>query len=354
MRTARIISAQGTVTVQDMGRTGWLAQGLSRGGAVDPLAVFEGAALLGQDSSLAVIELMSGSLRLRVDQPTRIALTGAPMRAQLGGSAETRSLAWHCSHLIPSRAELSISPGPDGGFGYLHFGGGLAVEQVMGARSVHLAAGIGGVLKPTDILPLGEDPGSSVDLVIDPLPRFDGGTLRAVESLQTPLFPPEQVARLQDTVFSRDNHGNRMGARLDPGGAEPFSASDGLNIVSEIVQPGDIQITGDGTPFVLLAECQTTGGYPRIATILPCDLPIVAQAPQGAALRIRMIDREAGLAAMRAYLRDIDGLTSRIGQRRRDPAQMGDLLSYNLIGGVVDAAQPDHFHAHIHHPREKS
>ena len=341
MRRLRVISVAGTVTVQDGGRPGWLAQGLSRGGAVDPVAMAEGAALLGLPPGHAAIELMAGAARFAVDQRNRIALTGAPMRAVLHAGGEATTLAWNASHLVPQGAELAISPGPQGGFGYLHLGGGIASDPVMGSRSAHLAGGIGRILQAGDSLPLGPDASSTVDLVLDPLPRFGGGVLRAVVSLQTALYGADQIARLQETAFRRDSHGNRMGVRLDLDGAPPFAAKGGLSVVSEIVRPGDIQITGDGTPFVLMAECQTTGGYPRIANILPCDLPIVAQAAPGDTLRIRLVDRDDAILALRDAARQIADLPRRIRPRRRDPAEMTDLLRYNLIGGAIDARRPD-------------
>lgn len=342
-----VLAVAGIATIQDRGRPGLLAQGLSRGGAADPVALAEGAALLGQGGDLAAVELMSASLRLRAGAGLRIALTGAPMRATLTHAGEARPLAWNASHAIPPDAELALAPGAAGGFGYLHLGGGIDAPLLMGARSAHLAGGVGRPLAAGDRLVAGADAGGPVDRVIEPLPRFGGGTLRAVESLQTPLYGAAQLARLQATAFRRDSHGNRMGVRLDLGGAPPFEAEGGLTVVSEIVQPGDIQITGDGTPFLLLAECQTTGGYPRIATVLPCDLPIAAQAAPGSALRIRMVGRDEALAALHQAAAALAALPRRVGNRLRDPAQMADLLAYSLVGGVVDAARPDHFDHHL-------
>lgn len=349
MSALTILSVAGIASVQDRGRPGLLAQGLSRGGAADPVALAEGAALLGQPPDRAAIELMGASLRIGADQPTRIALTGAPMRAMLTEAGDSRRLAWHASHRIAAGAELTLSPGPAGGFGYLHAGGGIDTPVILGARGAHLAGGVGAALAAGDRLPLGPDAGGPVDLVIEPLPRFDGGTLRAVEAMQTALYGAAQLARLQDTAFRRDSHGNRMGIRLDLAGAPPFEAAGGLTVVSDIVQPGDIQVTGDGTPFLLMAECQTTGGYPRIATVLPCDLPIAAQAAPGAVLTIRLVDRDAALAALRDAAAALAGLARRIRPRLRDPAQIADLLSYSLIGGVVDAARPDHIDHHLEH-----
>lgn len=331
-----VLASSPGVTLQDEGRPGWLAQGLSRGGAADPVALAEGAALLGQPSGLTVIELANTPARFRATQPLRIALTGAPFRATLREGSEDRPLAWNASHLLPAGAELSLSP-VDGGFAYLTPAGGIEGPLVLGARSAHLAAGIGRALEAGEDLVLGPDKGGPVDMALDPLPRFGGGAVRVVESLQTSAFPPEQVVRFGRTTFRRDARGNRMGVRLNPEDGGGFEAPGGLSILSEIVQPGDIQITGDGTPFVLLCECQTTGGYPRIATVLPCDLPRVAQAPPGTALSFRLVSHAEGRAAMADHARALTCLRDGLRPRLRDPAAMADLLSYNLIGGVVSA-----------------
>lgn len=331
-----VLAAGPGITVQDLGRPGFLAQGLSRGGAADPVALAEGAALLGQDAGLAVFELAGTPARFRLTAPARIALTGAPFRALLcEGSAET-PLAWNASHALPAGAELALSP-LSSGYGYLVPGGGVDAPLQLGARSAHLAAGIGAALAAGDRLALGPDPGTQADLLITPLPRDTAAPIRVVESLQTALFPAAEIARFQRTGFRRDPRGNRMGLRLDQGDAPGFAPFGGLSVVSEIVQPGDIQITGDGTALVLLVECQTTGGYPRIATVLPCDLYRVAQAPPGATLRFRLVSRDEARAAMRAHAGALAGLRGRLSPRLREPAAMADLLSYNLIGGVVSA-----------------
>lgn len=335
--TLIVLAASPGVTIQDQGRPGWLAQGLSRGGAADPVALAEAAALLGGNDDSAAIELAAGPARFRLTTPRRIALTGAPFRAVLRDATGDRLLSWHASHSLAPGAEITLTPGEAGGFGYLTPAGGIATPPILGSRSAHLAAGIGGALRAGLELPLGEAPPDLPDLILDPLPRFGGGEVRVVESLQTTLFPADEIARFQRVVFRRDARGNRMGARLDPNGNDGFALPGGLSVVSEIVQPGDIQITGDGTPYVLLCECQTTGGYPRIATVLPCDLPRVAQAPPGAALNFRLVTRTEARAAMAAHAAPLAGLQSRTRPALRDPATMADLLAYNLVGGVVCA-----------------
>jgi allophanate hydrolase len=112
-----------------------------------------------------------------------------------------------------------------------------------------------------------------------------------------------------------------------------FLPDAGLSIVSEIITPGDIQVTGDGTPFVLLCESQTTGGYPRIGTVLPSDLPRAVQCPAGKLLRFAFVSlNEARQIEARAR-KDVAGLKPE--PLVRDPKDMKDLLSYNLISGAT-------------------
>lgn len=317
------------VTVQDKGRAGFLAHGLSRGGAADLLALAEGAALLGQAEDLAVIEIAGSFLSIEVTAPTRIALTGTPMRVMCDGAP----MVWHASHALAAGARLDMSAGA-GGYSYLHLGGGIATDPVLGARSAHLAAGLGQMLQAGDRLPLGADAGTRTGLTFTPLARFDGGALRLVETPQTALFPPDLRARFTETRFRKDARGNRMGQRLIHAGAG-FTLDAGLNILSEIIVPGDIQITGDGTPFVLLSECQTTGGYPRIGTVLPCDLPRLVQAPPGSDLGFSFVSLADAVTLEQAEAKRRAGLRRAVRPLIRDPHDIADLLAYQLVSGVT-------------------
>lgn len=203
------------VTVQDFGRPGYLAFGLSRGGAADRLALAEGAALLGQDESLAALEMAGMGGEFEVTEDTRIALTGAPMRASIDGAR----IAWNASHLLPAGTRLSIGASEAGTYGYLHLGGGVAVPERLGARSTHLAAELGAPIEADCRLPIGADSKSdAIGMGIDPDPRFDDGTVRVVPSLQTEFFDPAEISRFEATEFHRDARGHRMGVRLLPRG----------------------------------------------------------------------------------------------------------------------------------------
>ncbi|WP_147111636.1 biotin-dependent carboxyltransferase family protein [Tateyamaria sp. syn59] len=320
------------VAVQDLGRTGFLAKGLTRGGAADRLAVYEGAALLGQAADLAVVEMVGTGGTFEATADVRIALSGAEMTAQIDGAA----VAWNASHSVPAGSLLSIGPTRAGTYGYLNIGGGFETDVMLGSRATHQSCGLGTLIAAGDTLPVGQDTRTDIGLTLPRDTRFTGGTVRIVPSMQTDDFAPETRARFEQTTFRRDPRANRQGIRMDSDG-EGFSAAKALGIVSEVIVPGDIQITGDGTPFVLMAESQTTGGYPRIGTVLPCDLPRVAQAPAGASLQFQFVSLEEG-AAIEARARAAwAALPKAATPLVRDPATIQDLLSYQLVGGAISA-----------------
>lgn len=258
------------------------------------------------------------------------------MQADIDGA----QILMNTSHRLAPGQKLTIGAARSGVYGYLHVGGGLDTELFLGSRAVHLGAGIGGPVAAGAVLPLGTDgnPGQT-GTVLDVLDRCSGGTVRMVESAQTGQFSGSELERFQATEFRRDPRGNRQGVRLATDGA-PFSVDAGLKILSEIIVPGDIQITGDGAPYVLLAECQTTGGYPRIGTVIPEDLPRVAQAAPGTALRFELIDMKSALDIHRAARLDTAALPRRLRPLIRDPHDISDLLSYQLISGVTAGDDP--------------
>jgi 5-oxoprolinase (ATP-hydrolysing) subunit C len=322
------------VTVQDLGRPGWLAEGLSRGGAADRLALFEGAALLGQDAGCAAVEMAGYGGVFEAEAPVRFALTGAEMAARIAG----RTVEPYAVQVLAAGERLVVGGARAGVYGYLHLGGGIATEPVMGSRSAHLAARIGARLQAGDRLPPGADAGGAAVRLAVP-GRLQGGEVRVLPVPQTALFPADELARFAATGFTREARGNRQGVRLGFDGA-PFLGAAGLSLVSEVVQPGDIQLTGDGAPYVLLAECQTTGGYPRIGTVLPCDLPVVAQAAPGVRLRFRFVGVEEALAACPPETDVLAGLRRGLRPMVRSAEEVADLLAHQLISGVTAGDDP--------------
>lgn len=325
MTTVTLTRAGPGITVQDLGRRGYISQGLSRGGAADRTALLAAAALLRQEVT-AALELPPSPLALHADGPIRFALTGAERVAQVDGNR----IAWNASHRLAEGETLTLAAGT-GGYAYVSFGGGLATPIRLGSRAAHLAAGIGAPVETGDELLLGQDNGDATDLILDP-GRPPEGPLRLLPSAHTALFPEDQIARLQETTFTRDPRGNRQGIRLTQGGP-PFGTEGQLSLLSEIARPGDIQITGDGNPMLLGPECQTTGGYPRIGCLHPADLPRAMQTPPGGTLRLRFVPLdEATWPGEDDILRDMRARTT---PRIRDPHDIRDLGAYQLISGVT-------------------
>lgn len=319
------------MTVQDLGRSGTLKLGLSRGGAADRLAILEATALLDRSEPGAAIEMAGMGGRFSVDAPTLVALTGAPMRATLDGAP----LLWGATHRLPPGAMLDIGPAIAGTYGYLSVAGGIMATKILGSRATHLTAGIGKLLEAGKTLPLGE--GGNPDaapIKLDVDDRFSGGDIRLMEGPQTSLYSRETRANFCQTTFRRSPHANRQGVRLDHDGA-PFKAEGQLGIVSDVIVPGDIQMTGDGIPFVLLPECQTVGGYPRIGAVIPADLPRVAQAAPGAPLRFAFVSLDEVDKTLKTDAAQLKELRSKRKPILRDPHDIADLLSYQLISGAT-------------------
>ena len=326
-----IHSAGPGLTVQDLGRPGWKAQGLSTGGAADPLALVEAAALLGADANQAVVEMMGFGGVFSVDEGTRFALTGAIMRADINGEP----VAHNATHFLPAGAKLSIGGAQKGVFGYLAFAGSIATPSVMDSRATHLTAGIGKLLAPGEKMPLQSDPNRMrAPQKLPASTRFDGGAIRVMPGPQTDFFDAETLSAFTKTTFQRSTHGNRQGVRLQYKGAT-FGTKGGLNHVSDLIVPGDIQMTGEGVPYVLLAECQTIGGYPRIASVIPADLPKIAQAAPGTAMQFRFLTLQEADATATSHKAMLKHLTSMCAPMIRDPHDIADLLRYQLISGAT-------------------
>jgi len=324
-----------TLSVQDFGRPGYMAFGLSQGGAADRLALAEGAALLGQGPEFAALEMAGVGGIFEASQDIRIALTGAPMVA----SVDVQPLAWNASQTIRAGQRISIGAALKGLYGYLHVGGGITTPRQMASRSHHIIAGIGTPIKAGAHLPIGVDANFDQPDQRLPIPdRFSGGTLRVLPSAQTHRFSKAEIARFEATEFVRTPRGNRQGVQLGFDG-DPFATEQQLSILSEIMVAGDIQMTGEGNPYVLLPECQTTGGYPRIGTVMPDDLPLVAQAAPGTRLRFRFVTIETALEATRSPAQVQSDLKRAMQPLIRDPREIRDLLSYQLIGGVTTGAE---------------
>lgn len=325
-RSLIVKSAGPTVSVQDLGRLGGLGLGLSRGGAADKLGLIDGAVLLGQSRELAAIEMAGFGGRFAFTHTTRFALSGTAMRATLDGAA----VEWNASHIAQAGMELDIGAAHNGVYGYLHVGGGLDTPLELGGRGFHQIAGLGTLITAEDTLPLGDDAGMGKAPMRLPTRSSGAGRIRVMPGPQSDLFNQAARDAFEAATFLRSPRANRQGVRLDHDGA-PFATDGQLTLVSDFISEGDIQMTGDGTPYVLLAECQTMGGYPRIGTVIPLDLGRIAQASLGAHLTFEFISTQEAERLWQSESAYEKARASGLAPRVRDPHEMTDLLTYELI-----------------------
>ena len=323
-----IIRATVGLSIQDMGRTGTTAIGLSQGGAMDKLALIEASALLGKTHPSPAIEFMGvgGSLRVLCDMT--IALTGGEMHAKVGD----RLLQWNATHTLNAGEIMELSAPKSGVYGYLTPHAELAMPRVFDSQSSHVSAGVGHWLQTGDIIN-GTPMAFVRSMKIRAIDRLGGGTVRYLAGPQTDLFSDVDRERFHATPFRASHIANRRGVKIDFEGA-PFTPQNAHSIVSDIIVTGDIQMTGDGEPYVLMSECHTMGGYPRIGTVVPADLPILAQAKAGTPIRFEQITLEQTDMIMADPI-SATTLSTRLSTLVRDPTEISDLLSYQLISGAV-------------------
>lgn len=341
-------------SVQDGGRAGWRRYGVSGAGAMDRLALAAANALAGNPPDTAAVELTLAGARFRVEGgPVLVAASGPGVTL----TADGRTLAPGVSALAAEVVEVSAIRG--GVYGYLAVAGGIGLRSEMGSRSFHLRSGIGGaMLAPGMRLPVGSvapgqrdgggltpEPGAGdtsalrtlplpIPLMLDRLPEHPADPIRFLPGPQEDWFAPEALELLAGTEWQVDARSDRMGRYLAGPRLVPREGS----MVSDGVLPGSIQVPPSGQPIVLMRDCQTTGGYPKLATVISADLDRLAQLPAGARFRLAPLDRAAAVAAARHLAQTIAALAPR-------PAGGLDtarLLAVNLIGGVVDARrEPD-------------
>lgn len=328
------------LTVQDLGRPGLQRYGVCEGGAVDRLSLSEGAALVGNAPNDAALEMFGLGGRFEVEGgPVRVALTGARMPA----AVDDGPVPWRSGFRLEPGQVLTIGAATEGNYGYLHVGGGLDTPPVLGSRSTHLRARLGGVdgraLRDGDRLPIAAgavpaaDPDSSAVTLATRRPTRPD-RIRILWGSQAHWFSQAERQRFLDMSFTVTPKLDRMGVRLKPGG-DPIHSDLGLSGLSDAVCLGDIQIPGDGEPAILLADRQPTGGYPRIATVLSPDLDHVVQCRPGTELRFVVVTPHEAVEIVRAWRSDVADLTHKVVPLRRDPRDIPNLLDYNLISGVV-------------------
>ena len=328
MTGLRVIDCGSGTTVQDRGRFGLRRYGVSTSGTMDMESAALANALTGNLPEMACVEFqMAGGRFVVEDGQAIVALSGPGCKLLIGGNAVPDG----CSARSESGDVIEVGPVRGGVFAYLAVGGGFDLPEMMGSLSVHRRSGIGGrALAPGDLLPLkAPERGKLSRSAPTAVPT---GPIRLVLGPQHDHFAAEALELLSGSPFVVRPDSDRMAYRLD---GPPLLHKGEANIVSDGVLAGSIQVPGDGIPTILLRDCQTTGGYPKIATVISADLGHLAQVAPGGIVQFSSVTPEEAVEAARDAA---DLLRARIAaiRRARTEPTTESLLGTNLVGGVTD------------------
>jgi 5-oxoprolinase (ATP-hydrolysing) subunit C len=327
-------------SIQDAGRFGWQRYGVSSSGAMDRLALAFADALVGNAPGAGGLEfmLMGGSFAIE-GGTARLAVAGAPYAVAVNGQP---ARAVTSLTLRPGQT-LSVGPAQAGVYAYLAVAGGFALPLKLGSLSLQPRAGIGGIegraLRAGDQLPLAlADAPKGPELALDVVPIDADAPIRVVLGPQDDYFSKEGIETFLSSAYTVSQEADRMGYRL----AGPRIAhARGFNIVSDGIVTGSVQVPGAGEPIVMMADRQTTGGYPKLATVISPDLRLVSQRRSGEAIRFAAIGIEEAQAVARERAELVRRLPAEARPVRGGLPPSEDLLALNLAGAAIDAlAEP--------------
>lgn len=313
-------------TVQDAGRFGHEHQGVPPSGAMDAGALRIANVLVGNAADAPALEMTVQGGRFEVqgaDCTLCVAGDAELLASATMGQPQRRLAPWQAHRLTPGTV-LTVGVFSGGVRAYLAVTGGFAVPRVLGSASTLVRAGLGGLdgraLRRGDVLPVGKGrpparrrrcPSAWQTRWQVALP--DSAPIAVLLGPQQDHFAAEQVARFLGGSYRIGPQSDRMGYRLD---GPAIGHLHGADIVSDPIAAGSIQIPGSGQPLVAMNDRQTTGGYPKIATVISADLPRLAQLRPGQTLRFEAVDLPTALARWRRYLGELNALEREL---RADP-----------------------------------
>lgn len=283
------------ISVQDGGRPGFARFGVPNSGPMDRLAHAAANLAVGNAASAAAIEISLGGLTLECESgPLPFAIAGGGFVVDQNGH---KGGSW-MRGTLQSGDRLNIRPGPWGAWCYLALAGEIERPQWLGSKATHSLSGFGGGKIGTgdrlSIVSAGRAPGTG-SIPCPPFAR-PRPILRATLGPQDRFFSAAQIAALTNSLWHLSDAYDRMGVRLSGPRLAPEAT---LDMPSEPVARGSVQVAGDGVATVLLADHQTTGGYPKIATALDADLDRFAQLRPRDAFRFELVSPAEAVAIAR-------------------------------------------------------
>jgi antagonist of KipI len=300
-------------TIQDAGRWGWQAQGVSVAGPMDPYAYRLANALVGNSPRAAALEVTLAGPELECEDERVVAVTGAEFELAL----DNRPVRTNTAFVAQAGSRLRFGARYRGARSYVAISGGVVVPQVLGSRATHVLGHMGGLagrpLRAGDRLPLGEPPGGGnlsrpdVSTVIPDL-GAERPQVRVLSGPHLQRFVHGALDRLQSGPYVVEAASDRMGFRLRGPGIDAVPEE----MISEAVPLGALQVPASGQPVLLMADRQTTGGYPIVATVISADIGVAGQLCPGDSVWFAVCSRQEALAALIARERPLMALEARV------------------------------------------
>jgi len=327
-----IVAAGPGVTLQDAGRHGYLRYGVTAAGPMDALAMATANRAVGAAPGATAIEVSLGGIEVAAEGATLpIAIAGGNFEVSIDGQRMPSAVRLA---LAPG-AKLRIRAGSGGAWCYLAVGGRIDVPPMLGSNATHTRSSLGGIdgraLAAGDVLPVRDVGACESDPAALTAPWLARGDdpIRVILGPQDDYFSQAQIDAFCRERWAISHRSDRMAYFLDGASITP---ANGLNIVSDGIVMGAIQVLGDGRPMVLMADRQVTGGYPKIATVIGPDQGRLAQLRPGSAVRFAVTTIAAAVEARRAERALLDAPVEAVPLVRTPDADV--LLASNLISGV--------------------
>lgn len=335
----RIVQPGLHTTVQDLGRIGAQRLGIPVSGALDAAALRAANVVVGNAPATAALEMtaLGPTLEIVADS-VRVAIAGGDSKLVVDHQDGTTMPVPGLQSIRVHRGGRIRIPAISGSsVAYLAIEGGMALSPFMGSYATYVRGGFGGfqgrALAAGDAVPLNR--GSVDDRPEQRLPNYPlspPSEVRVVLGPQDDFFGPEAIAAFLGATYRVSREADRMGLRLE---GPPLDHAKGYNIVSDGIAPGSIQVPGSRQPIVLLADRQTTGGYPKIATVISADLPAMGRLLPGNPVSFRAVTIAEAQALRRSREKEWSALPGRLQIVRAEGVDLERLLSANLISGVT-------------------
>ena len=279
-----VIDVQSRATIQDLGRFGLRRFGISHCGAMDKLALRAGNILLGNAEGAPAIEVPLGGITLQFHQDMNFCITGAFYEMTL----DDKPVFAYWRYQARAGQVLKMVRAKIGMYGYLCVEGGFILSQELNSCSTDLRAQIGGVegryLQVGDQLQTANDPILRSEIGIAPIPLKH--TIHALPSSEYQAFKRKSQYYWWRSKWTLQSSSDRMGYRFQ---GQKLELKQPLEMLSHAIQFGSVQVPPSGQPIILMADAQTTGGYPKIANVIDADLGALAQVRLGSTIQFEAV-----------------------------------------------------------------